>query len=193
MSLYDWIPWNRWDERPVPNSAPNSATVVIPRSTSSNSGSAPAGSTNNGATVRVPSHSNSLLDDIMSGGPGGHAAAPATVLMPQAGPPTFSHDTRNDRPRLDDLIPVNSGQLSSPDETDAEWLRLMRVNPYAIAPPPPPSVLRFLNRNRPPPEGGTRRRLLCKSKKGGKKGVRKSKSVKRCRRKGKRSRKVHRR
>ena len=145
------------------------------------------------ATVRGPSYP-SLLDDLMSGGPAAirpAVAAPATVLMPQAGPPTFSHNTRNDRPRLDDLIPVDLGQLS-PDETDAAWLRL-GVNPYAIAPPPPPSVLRFLNRNRPPPEGGTRRRLLCKSKKGGKKVVRRSASGKRCRRKGKRSRKAHRR
>ena len=56
----------------------------------------------------------------------------------------------------------------------------------------------------PPPRGASRvrqpdlmklggRRLSRKSKKGGKKGVRKSASVKRCRRKGKRSRKVHRR
>ena len=178
MPNYDWNPWNGWNESPVPNSA----TVVMPRSTSSNSGS---------ATVRGPSYPYpSFLDNLMSGGPGGHVAAPATVLMPQAGPPTFSHDTRNDRPRLDDLIPVNLGQLS-PNETDAEW---RRVNPHAIAPPPPPSGLRVLVRNRPSsPGGGTRRRLLCKSKKGGKKGVRKSASAKRCRRKGKRSRKAHRR
>ena len=141
------------------------------------------------ATVRGPSYP-SLLDDLMSGGPGRPAvAAPATVLMPQAGPPTFSHDTRNDGPRLDDLIPVNLGPLS-PDKTDAEWLR---VNPYAIAPPPPPKFLRVLNPNRPSPGGGTRRRLLCKSKKGGKKVVRRSASGKRCRRKAKRSRKAHRR
>ena len=41
--------------------------------------------------------------------------------------------------------------------------------------------------------GGTRRGSSCKSKKGGKKGVRRSASGKRCRRKGKRSRKAHRR
>jgi len=136
------------------------------------------------ATVRGPSYP-SLLDDLMSGGPAAirpAVAAPATVLMPQAGPPTFSHDTRNDRPRLDDLIPVNLGPLS-PDETDAEWLR---VNPHAIAAPPPPAGLRLLNRNRPSPGGGTRRGSSCKSKKG----VRKSASGKRCRRKGKRSRRA---
>ena len=55
----------------------------------------------------------------------------------------------------------------------------------------------FRNRHRRPRDangpcdvnGGTRR-VSCKSKKGGKKGVRKSASVKRCRRKAKRSRRA---
>ena len=57
--------------------------------------------------------------------------------------------------------------------------------------PPPKGASRVRQQNFMKFEGG--RRLLCKSKKGGKKGVIKSASVKRCRRKGKRSRKDHRR
>ena len=57
--------------------------------------------------------------------------------------------------------------------------------------PPPKGASRVRQQNFMKFEGG--RRLSRKSKKGGKKGVRKSASVKRCRRKGKRSRKVHRR
>ncbi len=175
-----------WESATGPGSATHSFPSLLDDLLSSMSDRHAAASANRAsATVHGPS---------MSGGPAAFrpaAADPATVIMPimpQAGPPTFSNDTRNDRPKLDDLYPVDLGALS-PDETDAQWLRV--VNPYAIAAPPPPASLRILNRNRPPPPpgGGTRRRLLCKSKKGG----RKSASRKRCRRKAKRSRKAHRR
>ena len=99
--------------------------------------------------------------------------------------------------------PSTRGANYTPVPTGLGFKDSFKANPYAPAPsaiPPPPSGASRPKRNDPGDANGTGdfmtfggRRLLCKSKKGGKKVVRRSASGKRCRRKAKRSRKAHRR
>jgi hypothetical protein len=142
------------------------ASATMPRSTSSNSGFAPAGS----ATVQRPAW----------------GSGSATVQRPFA--PAGSATVRVPQPESSLLDNIMSGAtaIRLPGET-----AVTNANPYAIASPPPPASLRFLNRNRPPQGGKSGRGRGCS--RGGRRGKRvvKSASRKRCRRKGKRSRKAH--